>query len=431
MNSRTLAVALAAALALFLALWLRKPAKPDATPAEATASSVPDKRVSSPSVVEAPKLDSPTAGVPAAAALRGLRLLSKEEATARGWSAPVFVKTPAEILGEATWKKWADTPVSINLTDAPLADLVADLMQRYGLLAKIDEEYVDAEEHLVTFRAEDLAADQSIDLILKMADLGWFVDSQGTLWITSKDRAREIAAEKAPAISKAVEFTASYVRGSGRATEDWPFLAERRATWMRDRTVTASIANKPMREAIEELANAGGLEIGSWSEAALKAVEVAPIASVVGENLPLDATLESLLAPAGLGLDLWGSGRGQIQTRDEIKAYEEWEKYAKECGKAVAKERAEFAARKVRIEGKVLTLKAVVAQLEAQLGERAVVVPALDTVMATWEADGLEQTAGEVLDILGKDASLDWGWTMEIDPDAPQEGPRLIWLVNR
>ncbi|MEK7466748.1 MAG: hypothetical protein AAB074_04965 [Planctomycetota bacterium] len=429
MNPRILVVlVLAAALALLLALRLRNPVNAESSP-ENSAPRSKETSAASPSVIEEPGVKAPAS--PAAVKLHGLRLLAREEAEARGWAAPVLVKTPAEIIGEATWQKWAATPISINLTDAPLADLVADLMQRYGLLAKIDEEYVDVESHTVTFRVEELAADQAVDLILKMADLAWFVDTQGTLWITTKDRAREIAAERAPVLSKAVQFTASCIRGSGRSTKDQPSLAERRAAWMKGRTVTVSIANKPLLEAVEELARAGGLEIYSWSEAAQKAVALAPIASVIGENLPLDATLESLLAPAGLGLDLWGGDRGQIETRAELEAFEEWEKFAKECAKEEAKERAAFSARKVRIEGKVLTLKAVAAQLEAQLGERVIVMPALENIHAVWEADGLEQTAGEVLDILGRDAPLDWGWMLELDPDEPKEGPRLIWLVNR
>jgi len=50
---------------------------------------------------------------------------------------------------------------------------------------------------------------------------------------------------------------------------------------------------------------------------------------------------------------------------------------------------------------------------------------------AAWESDGLEQTAGEVLGILAKDAPLAWGWAPELDDaDTLLEDPRSIWQVD-
>ena len=430
MNPRTLLIAVAAALALLLALLIRKTGSPETAP-ETPTQRAKESASATPSVVAAPADVAPRPEAAVVTALHGLRLLTREAAEARGWSAPVKMKTPAEILGEATWKKWASTTVSVNVTDAPLADVVADFAQRYGLVARIDEEEIDVESQTVTFRVEDLAADQSMDLILKMADLGWYVDANGVLWITSKDRAREIAAERAPFISPGAKFTASIVAHWGRDEKDEPFMAERRASWMKDRKVSVSIANKSLRETIEEIATAGESNLWGWSEEAEQAVQKAPIASVIGDDLPLDATLEALLAPAGLGMNFWGHDSFQVGTIEEVKNWEDWEKQAREFSKEAARERATLAARKVRIEGKVLTLRAVAAQLEAQLGERVVLMPALEDCGAVWEADGLEQTAGEVLDILGRDAPLDWGWMQEFDPDDPKEGPHTIWLVNR
>ena len=41
-----------------------------------------------------------------------------------------------------------------------------------------------------------------------------------------------------------------------------------------------------------------------------------------------------------------------------------------------------------------------------------------------------KKTAGEVLDILAKDAPLAWGWAPEIDEGVIPGSPRSIWLVN-
>ncbi|MCE9581871.1 MAG: STN domain-containing protein [Planctomycetes bacterium] len=364
-----------------------------------------------------------------ALSLHGLRLLARDEATSRGWSPAPKLRTPREIASETIWKKWAETSISVNCTEQPLAEFLEGLRKAYGLETRIDPE-LDQDAHTVTFRVEDLAADQAVDLVLKMADLTWVVDANGTLWITTKDRVGELVPDSVSPIPASVSFTARMIRVED-TPPDAPRMAQRRATWMKDRTVSVTLANLPLREAIEKLAAAGGLKLYGWSDAAEEILSRAPIASLVGDNLPLDASLEQLLAPAGLALEFWASEGGGISTVEEVKHWEEFEVDAAKASVEMAKDKAALAARRVRIEGKVLTVRDVAAQLEAQLGEKVRVMPALEFCEATWEADGMEQAAGEVLDILAKDAPLVWGWLPEMDESDPKEGPYLIWLVDR
>ncbi|NUN50913.1 MAG: hypothetical protein HUU15_19065 [Candidatus Brocadiae bacterium] len=83
----------------------------------------------------------------------------------------------------------------------------------------------------------------------------------------------------------------------------------------------------------------------------------------------------------------------------------------------------------MRIEARVLTVGDVAAQLESQLGVKVIVLPVLERCESTWEADELEQTAGEVLSILEKDAPLIRGWYPQLDGEKLLDDA-AIWLVE-
>lgn len=429
MIPRVVAITLAAALALFLALWLRKPSaegplRAQAPPAQAPTDASAPRAGSAEAAPGTGTLPSTTP----APALHGLRLLAREEAEKRGWSAPVKVPTPAETASERAWRKWKETPISINCTDTPLVEFLEDLRARYGLETRVDPE-IDLEAHTVTFRVEDLPGDQAFDLILKMADLAWCIDDRGTLWITTKERVPILAPLPADAESPDDAWKASTVR-SGFGAEDQPPMVEQRAAFMKGKTVSVSIANRPLKEAVEELARAGDISL-YWSEAADERAARAPIASLVGDELPLWPSIEQLLTPAGLDLACWSSGCATVETREDVQALVRWEVDAEKILKEVAREKAELVARKVRIEGKVLTLQAVAAQLEAQLGVKVHIVRALEHCEVTWESDGLEQAASVVLEILARDTPLAWDWIFQGTWQEPVDGPREIWLVDR
>ncbi|MCC6741958.1 MAG: hypothetical protein IT452_23260 [Planctomycetia bacterium] len=426
MLPRLLMGAAAAALALLLALWLRKPAAAERPPAPAPAA-VDLPRDLAPASGAAAEASAPSTTAAPAPTLHGLRLLKREDAERRGWTPPPpKEKSARQVAGEEVMKRWSQTPISINCTDQPLLEFLDDLRKQYGLDARVDPE-IDVEAHTVTFRVDDLAADQAMDLVLRMADLAWCVDERGTFWVTERDRV-EVLSPGPEKPRASVTETAELVRW--RTEPDAPPMTEQRAAWLKGKTLTASIANVPLKDALEEIAKAADMSLW-WSEAALAAVERAPIASVVGEDLPLGPTLERLLASGGLDISLWSHGSGGIQTAEEVRAHIEWEAYAEKCAKEMAREQAAFGERRVRIEGKVLAVRDVAAQLEAQLGVAVRVMPALETCEATWESDGLEQRAGEVLDILAKDAPLAWGWLPELEEDGPADAPFQLWLVDR
>lgn len=428
MIPRVIAITLAAALALFLALWLRKPPAeaPARVPAASAAAPGDNSKPPPEPGAPAPATQEPVSPDPAAA-LHGLRLLSREDAEKRGWSAPPKLPTPAETAAEGVWRKWKETPISVNCTDAPLVEFLEDLRNRYGLETRVDPE-LDVDAHTVTFRVEELAGDQAMDLILKMADLAWCVDDRGTLWITTKERVDQVAPARGKPLSADESWTAAAIRG-GYPEMESPPMTEQRAAWMKGRTVTATIANLPLQQAVQELCEAGGLTL-FWSQGAIDLAAKAPIASLVGEDLPLWPSIEQMLTPAGLSLACWSGGSAVVQTADEVRELVEWEVDCGKTTKNLVKRKTDLAARTVRIEGKMLTLQAVAAQIEAQLGVKVRVMPGLEERDAVWEADGLEQTAGVVLNILASDAPLAWGYMPESDWDAMDDEPWIIWLVN-
>ena len=77
--------------------------------------------------------------------------------------------------------------ISLNFTDTPLPEVVAFMQEVTQLNIMIDRRAIeDPASKTVTFRVEELAFDQALDLILKMADLAYRVD-EGVIVITSKE----------------------------------------------------------------------------------------------------------------------------------------------------------------------------------------------------------------------------------------------------
>ncbi|MCE9584307.1 MAG: DUF4974 domain-containing protein [Planctomycetes bacterium] len=93
----------------------------------------------------------------------------------------------AEIAArEARLKPWRETKVDLNYTDTPLADVLADLAKRYGLKLIVSPG-LDMEFKTVTFKVDQLSADQALDLIFKMADLRYTITSDGSMVVLEKD----------------------------------------------------------------------------------------------------------------------------------------------------------------------------------------------------------------------------------------------------
>ena len=77
--------------------------------------------------------------------------------------------------------------ISLNFTDTPLPEVVSFMQEVTQLNIMIDRRAIeDPESKTVTFKVEELAFDQALDLILKMADLAYRID-EGVIVVTSKE----------------------------------------------------------------------------------------------------------------------------------------------------------------------------------------------------------------------------------------------------
>ncbi|MCE9582699.1 MAG: hypothetical protein K8T20_09420 [Planctomycetes bacterium] len=77
--------------------------------------------------------------------------------------------------------------ISLNFTDTQLPEVVSFMQEVTQLNIMIDRKAIDdPASKTVTFKVDDLAFDQALDLILKMADLAYKID-EGVIVITSKE----------------------------------------------------------------------------------------------------------------------------------------------------------------------------------------------------------------------------------------------------
>ncbi|NUN47481.1 MAG: hypothetical protein HUU15_01460 [Candidatus Brocadiae bacterium] len=77
--------------------------------------------------------------------------------------------------------------ISLNFTETALPEVVSFMQEVTQLNIMIDRRAIDdPESKTVTFRVDELAFDQALDLILKMSDLAYRVD-EGVIVITSKE----------------------------------------------------------------------------------------------------------------------------------------------------------------------------------------------------------------------------------------------------
>jgi type II secretory pathway component GspD/PulD (secretin) len=86
-----------------------------------------------------------------------------------------------------TYAAMSSIKISLNFTDTPLPEVVSFMQEVTQLNIMIDRRAIeDPESKTVTFKVDELAFDQALDLILKMADLAYRVD-EGVIVITSKE----------------------------------------------------------------------------------------------------------------------------------------------------------------------------------------------------------------------------------------------------
>ena len=291
--------------------------------------------------------------------------MAKEEAEKRGWTGEVSADGPTE-LAKATMKVWQEWKITTQYEDFTIEDVVADMRVRLALSIQIDP-MAPIEGKTVSFRVNELQADQAIDLITKLSDLAWAVDPLGTTWVTTKERVPAIRRLKSDGITQGMDVTMQMIRVTA-GVEPVPEKvrdergAKAMAEWLADRRVDMSIVNLPAEEAITKLAEASDLMIWEWSEAAKQAAAESPLVSLVGDRLPLGEALEGMLKGAGVVLDCAAGGMARVETPEERR--DRLDENG-ELARSMALSRKQFAdlkARRVRIEGRCLTLSMVLAQ---------------------------------------------------------------------
>jgi hypothetical protein len=366
--------------------------------------------------------------------LHGLRRLPEETARARGWKPREPDKVA--LASVAHWKRLAEMNLSVNYDETPLADVCRDLLTRYGLDIHIDP-LVPAERVRITFRVDDLVADQLLTLIFltwhdpdlpEPATLEELVnrDEDNLRLSIDADGFLCVRYESQCLVVNPVFMQACRV-GSARPAKK--SLEELRAERLKGLTVSPSLVHQPLQDAVKALFEGKETGLRGWSPDAEDIASDAPLVSLIDENLDLEATVASLLEPAGLALGADENGMW-VCTADQYREAVEERRQAIEAWSRDEADAAALAHREVRIEGPLLTRADVAAQLEAQLGERVILDPFADDLGVRWESDGLPQPAKDVLDLLAREERMLWRFTA---PGKCMGTPdvRGIWIVGR
>lgn len=113
-----------------------------------------------------PATPKPRARVPRAPSARPLPVLGADPALARGGSG-----YPAIVIGEAP-RKYAGEPISLDLKDADIRDVLLTFSRLARLNMVIDPEVRGS----VTVRLENVPWDQALEVILKVNGLGYVLE---------------------------------------------------------------------------------------------------------------------------------------------------------------------------------------------------------------------------------------------------------------
>jgi len=116
---------------------------------------------------------------------RNIQATPFEQGAAADPSAPPHAFDAYMSRCAAVREKWAKTKVSLNFSDTTLVNVLAEFLGTYGLEVLLDAG-IDGNDCTVTFKVEELAADQAIDLIAKMADMQFVISESGEAWLVRK-----------------------------------------------------------------------------------------------------------------------------------------------------------------------------------------------------------------------------------------------------
>ncbi|MEK7466750.1 MAG: hypothetical protein AAB074_04975 [Planctomycetota bacterium] len=300
----------------------------------------------------------------------------------------------AEIAArEARWKPWRETRVDLNFTDMSLPDALADLTKRYGLkflIAGVEN----PGDKTVTFRVSSLAADQTIDLIFKMADLKWVLAADGTVVLLGSEEDRAAWEVKDSDELMALEAVEK-VQAQDKRARDHDNVDDTYWTSVKGRVVAGEVAEAELDDSLDLLHEQVQLNF-VLSSNARRANTENPMIPAIAAGRPLAEALDAWCASAGLA---WKVKNSLIYfgTVEEIEAEKLADSQRRAERKALSGELATLLARKVRIGGENLAIR----QLAAMLGEALGVPVRLDPV--TWHRAArisLEETERPAEDVV-------------------------------
>lgn len=262
------------------------------------------------------------------------------------------------------WKPWRGTRVDLNYTDMPLAEVLADLEKRYGLKFLVVPG-VDLSRRTTTFKVMELAADQTIDLIFKMANLKYVLAPDGTAVVLERDMdASPWAAKDSPELQELE--TAMDDRTRNRRQDEKDDKADAFLESVRGRTLPKEIPPAGIYDSMDALQETVRLNMVISSNARRTMKNDVPIGALPAGKL-LQETFDAWSREAGLD---WKVENGVLYfgPPDEIGPAREKDAKRRADRRERDKALSALLARRVTVGGENLAIRQVAALLEPALG---------------------------------------------------------------
>lgn len=304
----------------------------------------------------------------------------------------------AEIAARAErWKPWRTTKTSLNFTDLPLDEALADLASRYGLKFLIVPG-LDVHSRTVTFKVDQLAADQTLDLICKMSDLKWVIAADGTMVLMEKETDaspwESLDSPELRALETAQDERTKHKRQNERDDKNDAYWAG-----IKGRTLPKTVPSNTMYDSLDELQETLQLNMVLSTSVRKAKWENPPTMPdlVAGRSVP-DA-FDAWVSGAGLG---WKVENGIMffGMADEIQKAKEVDDKRRSERKAREGNLSALLARKVTVSGDNLAIRQLAEMLGGALGVPVKLDPETWHRAARITIDDAERTGLDIVRII-------------------------------
>lgn len=304
----------------------------------------------------------------------------------------------AEIAASAErWKPWRMTKTDLNYTDRPLNEVLEDLAKRYGLKFNILPGLM-LEDKTVTFKVDQLAADQTLDLIFKMSDLKWVLTPDGTMVVMAPDAdATPWEAQDSPELRDMEATLAERLKHQyelekdGRNDKYW--------AGVKGRTMPQTLPSDTLFDSLDAMQESLKLNMVLSSNVRKTTWEKPPTMPELVAGKPVPDTFDAWASSAGLG---WKVENGLMffGTAEEIQAAKDVEDKRRAERKAREGSLSELLARKVKVGGDNLAIRQLAELLGSALGVPVKLDPETWHRAARITIDDAERTALDVVRII-------------------------------